>query len=181
MRKPIQTQSTEVSIQSTTLRRTGGPKTAQGRANSSKNAVKHGAYSSVFTLREEFPEEARMIETRLITELKPVGALEEVLAARIIWGTWRLRRLAFAETGVFRHQIDELGGMHADGDPVPFGMAVIRDGKGSDALTRIHAFERLIEGSIYRAMQELEQRQERRRQQEFVELPTVSLVRSVKS
>jgi hypothetical protein len=69
-----------------------GPKTAAGRAKSSRNSLKHGMTASQVTLDDEDPAEFAAYRQCLCEALKPVGALEELLADRCVVCGWRLRR-----------------------------------------------------------------------------------------
>ncbi|MHB9024137.1 MAG: hypothetical protein ACYC7E_08165, partial [Armatimonadota bacterium] len=78
-----------------------GPRTPQGKAKSSQNAIKHGFFARATLLPQEdralFTDFARAMRH----DLMPVGALEEVYAAQIIVGAWRMQRQARIEAGVF--------------------------------------------------------------------------------
>ena len=71
-----------------------GPRTAEGKAVVAQNAVKHGLLAREGVLRGEDGEEYEMHREALLEELNPTGALEVILAARIVDLTWRLRRAA---------------------------------------------------------------------------------------
>ena len=73
----------------------GGVKTPEGKAISRLNARKHGIFASALT-----PEDAkglRGIEDRLVAELKPVGAVEEMLVEKLALTYLRIQRCARAE------------------------------------------------------------------------------------
>jgi len=78
-----------------------GPKTPEGKAEVSLNAVKHGLLSRYTLLSDE--DEAVLVELgkRLRTHLQPVGELEVLLVDRIVTAAWWLRRLHAVETHVF--------------------------------------------------------------------------------
>jgi hypothetical protein len=77
-------------------RRSGGPKTAQGKLVSSRNAIKIGAYSSQIVLPGESEEEFRSLEKLFMDDLLPCGISEAALVhslAVIVWKKLRLERL----------------------------------------------------------------------------------------
>jgi hypothetical protein len=76
-------------------------------------------------LPEEDGGEFTTLETALIEELAPVGALQAVLAQRIAVAAWRLMRADRIEVEVLGHR------QGRDGD---LGLAVIRDANGAGAL-----------------------------------------------
>jgi hypothetical protein len=98
-----------------------GPRTAAGKARSSRNALKHGLCATKFVV---FPEDApafKALEAALLAELAPVGALQAVLAQRVVSAAWRLMRADRIEAEVldFRRSKDS-----------DLGLALIRDANG---------------------------------------------------
>jgi hypothetical protein len=78
-----------------------GPKTTEGKAAASRNALRHGLLSKDVLLPWEDGEALRELDEGLRTELHPVGNLENLLVDRIVAAVWRLRRLGRVETGIF--------------------------------------------------------------------------------
>ena len=78
-----------------------GPKTDAGKLASSRNAVKHGLYSSTFLLPEEVRSEYEAFCDRYLDELQPEGLAEENLVREMIAAQWRLLRLNLVEQGVW--------------------------------------------------------------------------------
>jgi hypothetical protein len=73
--------------------RSRGPKTAVGKARSSRNALKHGLCArKLLVLPEEDASQFQALEAALLEELAPVGALQAVLAQRVVSAAWRLMR-----------------------------------------------------------------------------------------
>ena len=70
-----------------------GPKTAEGKARVSQNALKHGMCAKKFLL---LPDDSRAefaaLESALLEELRPEGVVETLLARRLIAAAWRLAR-----------------------------------------------------------------------------------------
>ena len=61
-----------------------GPKTAEGKARSAQNALKHGLRAEKHVvLPEEDADEFAALEAAMVEELAPVGALQTVLARRV--------------------------------------------------------------------------------------------------
>lgn len=81
----------------------GGPKTAAGKARSSRNAVKHG-FVSLAPVIPDLEVEADWWRYRsdILESLEPVGELEETLAGRIAEYLWRLRRVPAFEANKVR-------------------------------------------------------------------------------
>lgn len=86
-----------------------GPRSAEGKAVSSLNAMKHGLLSREALLPGEPETELVELGKGLRTRLRPVGELENLLVDRMVAAAWRLRRLHRVETGLllFRRHADE--------------------------------------------------------------------------
>lgn len=84
-----------------------GPKTPEGKAAVSLNALKHGLLSQEILLRGEDQEALRELDECLRNELQPVGELENLLVDRIIAANWRLRRVGRIEAGIFAWERSE--------------------------------------------------------------------------
>ncbi len=85
-------------------RRSTGPKTRTGKAESKMNAMKHGLLAAEFVVRGEDPAEFTRILESLIDEFQPQGPLEEQLVERIAACMWRLRRLYRIEAGILTYE-----------------------------------------------------------------------------
>ena len=88
-----------------------GPKTAEGKARVSKNAIRHGVWSIhpvVYGL--ELPQDWEAFEAGIRESLAPVGMLEEALATRVAFCFWRLRRTAIYETWATTEAAEDRGG-----------------------------------------------------------------------
>jgi len=86
-------------------KRGGGPKTPNGKANSSQNSTKHGCTSKVLFLPGENPEDFDAIEAGWRNEFEPDGYQEERLVEILVLNDWWLKRaqrnLDEAEAEVF--------------------------------------------------------------------------------
>jgi len=92
--------TSEVKIQANrqNAKKSTGPKTSQGKRNASRNALKHGIFSSVVV---SDPEEQRLYDnlvTELCNEYAPVGAREQMALEKAIVCLWRYRRAVRYET-----------------------------------------------------------------------------------
>lgn len=83
--------------------RSTGPRTANGKAASRLNAVKHGLLAREVVaagfLHKESPDEFTTLSREYHESLQPHGPLEQMLVAQIVTVVWRLRRVRMAETG----------------------------------------------------------------------------------
>ena len=136
--------------------RSTGPKTSAGKSRSSKNGTRHGLLSREAVMPNEDRRTLERLRAYLLTDLAPEGALESLLADRIVACAWRMRRLIRVETIVF-----EEGRWTWDGEDGGLGHSFSRlatkDGLG--ILTR---YEAAIERGLYRALHELQRLQAER-------------------
>ena len=79
-----------------------GPRTAEGKARSSMNAVKHGLAAQTALLPGEDPAELEALAQSLAAEFRPLGALGAILLQRVVSIAWKLRRVSSAEEAVAR-------------------------------------------------------------------------------
>ncbi len=77
-----------------------GPRTAEGKAASSGNALTHGLTARTVLLAGEDPEEYRRLRESMIAELRPEGALESELVEQIVSVLWRMRRVPAVEAAL---------------------------------------------------------------------------------
>jgi hypothetical protein len=153
-----------------------GPKTDEGKAAVSQNAVKHGIFSqSVIKGENEAAYEA--FHNKMLDEYKPVGPTEILLAARIVGLWWRLERAERIQNQVIDVMIERdepsplqknmqrfrpknIGpDLRGAGPELVLGRAFIEDYSDSRVLDRLMLYERRIESSLHKNMRELERRQ----------------------
>ncbi len=91
-----------------------GPRTAAGKERSSMNAATHGLCSEKTVLPCEDADEWQTFRAAIITELEPVGTLENEYAGRIALHHWRLRRVARFE-GTLTSDLHEAATSNAAG------------------------------------------------------------------
>lgn len=77
-----------------------GPRTARGKAASSRNATKHGLLAKDVVIPGESSREFDNFIQDLRRDLDPVGAVEEELVEIIANCMWRLRRARRIETSI---------------------------------------------------------------------------------
>jgi hypothetical protein len=79
-----------------------GPKSEQGKAIASQNALRHGLRSENMVIPGETPEEFDQFRQLLQDDLSPTGAMEVFLADRIVQSFWKLRRAGRIETEIIK-------------------------------------------------------------------------------
>ncbi|MGA7870375.1 MAG: hypothetical protein WCA22_05690 [Candidatus Binatus sp.] len=85
-----------------------GPRSAEGKARVSSNALKHGLTGRDVVLPNENPDEYESFRADLLSSLDPQGALEGALAEKIVVYLWRLRRVPGFEATFYRRGFQEL-------------------------------------------------------------------------
>ena len=139
-----------------------GPTTLEGKAASRMNAVGHGLTAETIILPDEHAEDFYAFAEDLRTDLGPVGALEAVLADRIVTAAWRLRRVLRVEAGVFAFGLHSpLNGLGIlGGETTTLGLAFIRAGNNSaDAFSKLCRYETALERGLTSALHELQRLQ----------------------
>jgi hypothetical protein len=88
--------------------RSTGPRTPAGKGRVSLNALKHGLTGRDVVLPNENPDDFESFRADLLSSLNPQGALEGVLAEKIVAEAWRLRRVPIFEATLHRRGCKEL-------------------------------------------------------------------------
>jgi hypothetical protein len=78
-----------------------GPRTAAGKAVSSRNALRHGMTARAALVLGEDPQDFKRFRAELLIALAPRDAREELLAETAVHAAWRLRRAWRAEAALF--------------------------------------------------------------------------------
>jgi hypothetical protein len=87
----------QVAANKANAKKSTGPKTPEGKAKSSKNALKHGVLSEMTVSEKEDEGIFNALLSKLILEHQPETETELVLVERLAGLIWRERRLLFAE------------------------------------------------------------------------------------
>ena len=115
-----------------------GPRTPEGKARSSQNATRHGLTSTRLIVREDEREEFEQLQTSLLEEVHPEGALEQDVFTQLLHASWNLRRFRRLEAEQFVDGVDPLA-----------------DPNREKEMDRLARYQARIERSYYRALKEL--------------------------
>jgi hypothetical protein len=77
-----------------------GPRTAEGKAQSSHNAVATGLFTTSDFVRPDERAEYAATRAALWSEITPEGVIEGTFASAILNATWRLRRCGLVEAAL---------------------------------------------------------------------------------
>ena len=131
-----------------------GPRTEEGKAHSSGNAVKHGLNSRRFFVREDEQEEFASLRDALTAEFVPETAYQWDLFTQVLHASWKMCRVDRFEA--------ELFAAHAD----PFG-----DDACSRRLEMLARHRTRAERAYYRAIKELRAHQSHLPSRESLPVP----------
>jgi hypothetical protein len=124
-----------------------GPKSPEGKARSAQNALKHGLRAQqTVVLGDEDLAAFDALEAALMAELAPQGALQAVLARRIVAAAWRLERAERIEAELFAQNIR---------GTTSFGLAMIRDCNGARAFDTLLRYRGGTLAELWRALRTL--------------------------
>jgi hypothetical protein len=124
-----------------------GPRTPEGKARSSQNALKHGLRAEKHVvLPVEDAAEFEALAAALIAELAPVGTLQMVLARRVAVAAWRLARADRIEAELFIYRCR---------DDANLAIGLIRDGNGTRSIETLLRYRGAAMAELMRALRTL--------------------------
>jgi hypothetical protein len=154
-----------------------GPRTNEGKAAVSQNAVKHGLLTRQDVISSESQADFDLYRDQLLAELDPASPMESMLAERIVSLSWRLKRVCRIQN----QTIDALNADNASSplkkltqslflkyydqshpapsasdDHLALGRLAIKDFSSARVLERLLMYERRIEHSLYKTILELQ-------------------------
>jgi hypothetical protein len=140
-------------LQNEASRRNGaqsrGPRSATGRANSSRNRYTHGLLSKTIVIEGEEPSRFAALLNSLRADLQPVNALEESLIEDLATYRWRQRRFLAMETACLSARIRRQTQTGADSAAIRCSVA--RAARAFDTLSRDSCALELINRHEFRA------------------------------
>jgi len=154
-----------------------GPRTPEGKARVAANAITHGLLCREAVLESDDRGEFEAFRAALWLDLKPVGAMEEVLVERIVAGHWRLRRAIHLDTCLMEREmfnatlLEKKYGALPEGDDswpedhVPIPLAVgesLHRSMSAGPLETLRRYERTIQRDLAECLRQLERLQRSR-------------------
>jgi hypothetical protein len=142
-----------------------GPRTPEGKAIVSQNAVKHGLFSHQDVISTENQADFDQHRNQMLADLAPVDSMESMLAERIVSLSWRLNRTLCIQNQSIEALKNECISWSfpnteqlQDDDSLSLilGQTFVMDFKNHKALDRLQMYERRIEHSLYRTILELQ-------------------------
>jgi hypothetical protein len=153
-----------------------GPRTGEGKAAVSQNAVKHGLLARHDVITSESPAEFQLYRSQILDELKPASPMESILAERIVTLSWRLKRTGRIQNqtidvlnadntsplakltqslsfNIAGKSLSNAGGSNGE---LALGRLAIKDFANARVLDRLLMYERRIEHSLYKTLLEFQ-------------------------
>ena len=153
-----------------------GPRTTQGKAAVSQNALKHGLSTDQTVIKSENQAHFELHRTRLLEELAPQTPVESILAERIASVSWRLKRAEnfqnktidalaapktspiakFQQALLAKYAPDIQTGPEDSDTELAIGRMLIKDFSNSRVLEKLLMYERRIENSLFKSLLEIQ-------------------------
>jgi hypothetical protein len=154
-----------------------GPRTPEGKAIVSQNAIKHGLTTAHDIISSESQAEFDLYRYQFLTELAPASPMESMLAERIVNLSWRLIRasrihnqtidvLSAPDTStpfakltkslLFKGRDQSQTATSESASDLTLGRLAVKDFSNTRVLERLLMYERRIENSLYKTLLELQ-------------------------
>jgi len=154
-----------------------GPRTSEGKAAVSQNAVKHGLLTRRDVISSESQADFDLYRDQLLDELDPASPMESMLAERIVSLSWRLKRVCriqnqaidalnaahtsnpltkLTQSLLLKGNLSAVGGSSNPAPELALGRLAIKDFSNARVLERLLMYERRIEHSLYKTILELQ-------------------------
>ena len=135
-----------------------GPRSIQGKAVSSRNAMKFGIHAQSMIIPGEDPAELELLTAEYEDQYDAEGPIEAALLQSITRGHWMQIRYARIESEYLSARVAAL----PEGTLFPLGAAMIEDAAHGNTLQKIFRRQQAAERDWNRAMDQLNLRQTER-------------------
>jgi hypothetical protein len=127
-----------------------GPRSVEGKAASSRNALKFGIYAKSLVIPGEEPAELEQLARDYEAEMHPEGPVEAALVDTMVRSDWMQRRLARIEAEVIAARLAarENPGEH------PLGDIYIEDGASGKLFESLARRQQALQRDYFRALKE---------------------------
>jgi len=154
-----------------------GPRTSEGKATVSQNAVQHGLTAGQAIISSESQADFDLYREQMLDELAPVSPMESMLVERIVTLSWRLKRVCriqnqaidalnadntssplakLTQSLFFKNQDQSQAGPSTSATHLALGRMAIKDFANARVLDRLLMYERRIEHSLYKTILEFQ-------------------------
>ena len=154
-----------------------GPRSTEGKAIVSQNAVKHGLKAAHDIISSENQADFDLYRYQFLTELAPASPMESMLAERVVNLSWRLKRtgnihnqtidaLSTPDTSspfakltkslLFKGRDQSQLAHSESSSDLTLGRLAVKDFSNTRVLERLLMYERRIEHSLYKTFLEFQ-------------------------
>ncbi len=171
--------STEAQIRANrrNAQKSTGPRTSQGKAAVSQNAVQHGLSTRQTIISSESQADFDLYRERMLSELAPASPMESMLAERIVTLSWRLKRAGriqnqtidalnanntsspltkLTQSLLFKNHDQSQARPSIPAANLVLGRMAIKDFANARVLDRLLMYERRLEHSLYKTLLEFQ-------------------------
>ena len=152
-----------------------GPRTADGKAKASQNALKHGLRAQATVLPDENLDDFEFLVSGLEDQFQPQTALEWTLLRQLADAEWRMRRVPYLEAALLAAKVgrtvryykgfpERLPEDDAEADMVLIGEAAESDARNGDTLSKLSRYEARLSHRYFKALDHLQKIQSLRQQ-----------------
>jgi len=134
-----------------------GPRTAEGKASSRFNALKHGADARALIIPGENEDDLLNVTCEYHQELCPEGVVETELVDTLVRCHWEKRRVPRLEAGVVQALVAK-----QENSENPLGAAILEDAAGPNVLQKLFRRYQAANRDWLRAESDLRRRQAER-------------------
>ncbi|MCU1238951.1 MAG: hypothetical protein JWP63_6918 [Candidatus Solibacter sp.] len=128
--------------------RSRGPVTPEGKAHSSRNALRHGLLANVIVLPNEDPAVFEDLFYVLVGSFNPASEAEMSMIEELAATTWRVRRACAMEKTILEAGIAD----RPELSPMEQTTAAFRDAANRDDLNRLHRYETRLQNLYQRTV-----------------------------
>ncbi|MCE5308492.1 MAG: hypothetical protein LLG20_12705 [Acidobacteriales bacterium] len=125
-----------------------GPVTPEGKARSSRNALRHGLLAKYVVLSNESPAGFQELHDQFTNRFGPADGVEDGLLEEMVAATWRLRRVWALETRL----LDDALSAQPPGDELGRVTAAFSSLASRPELALIHRYETRLHNVYQRAL-----------------------------
>ena len=140
-------------------KRSTGPKTNAGKAQSRKNAWKHGLTAKALVINGENPKNFELLRADYEAQFKPRNALQFELVERLAVTAWRQRRIPAFEAALIEARCAEVNSLRfsekIENQAELTGRALIIDSRNKDALGKLIRYEAALLNVFNRTLHQL--------------------------
>jgi ribosomal protein L17 len=137
-----------------------GPRSVEGKAASSRNALKFGIHAKSLVIPGEDPEELEELTRDYERDLAPVGAVETTLVETIVRAAWLMRRVTRIEADVVHARL----AAQKNPGPHPLGDIYIDDAAAGKLFESLARRYQALQRDYYRALKEIRESKQARSQ-----------------